>query len=335
MTTKKKDNRGSMISEPNKQSLRVVYMGTPDFAVPALEALIDSHHEVVGVFTQPDRESGRGKKVRRPAVKIVAEQADVPVFQPDRVKKNDEAFEALAQWEPDVVVVAAYGQILPESILELPRLGCVNIHASLLPKYRGAAPINWAIVHGEDTTGVTIMQMDVGLDTGPMLESHEVPIPADMSAQQLHDRLAGLGGEVIVEALDKLDAGELEPTPQDDQASSYASMLSKRDGQIDWTKSGNEVANHVRGFNPWPGAYARHLTADDDTTRIKFHRARHVDAHGEPGEVLEADASDGRLVIACGEGAIECVEVQAPGRKAMDARDFLNGYEIDAGDRFV
>ena len=321
-------------SDRDNQSLRVVYMGTPDFAVPALEALIGSHHEVVGVFTQPDRKSGRGKKVRRPPVKVVAEEAGVPVYQPKRVKKNDEAYETLAGWEPDVVVVAAYGQILPERILELPRLGCVNIHASLLPKYRGAAPINWAIVNGEDKTGVTLMQMDVGLDTGPMLEKYEVDVPADMTAQELHDRLAELGRETIVGALDRLAAGELEPTAQNDAESSYASMLSKEDGHIDWGKSGEQVANHIRGFNPWPGAFAFHRH-DGEKTRIKFHRATPVDADGEPGEVLEADVADERLVIACGEGSIECVEVQAPGRKAMGVRDFLNGYEISEGDHFV
>lgn len=327
-----------MTSDSPKQSLRVVYMGTPDFAVPALEALIDSHHEVVGVFTQPDRKSGRGKKVRRPPVKKVAEEAGVPVYQPKRVKKNDEAYQTLVDWQPDIVVVAAYGQILPERILEVPRLGCVNIHASLLPKWRGAAPINWAIVHGDEKTGVTIMQMDVGLDTGPMLAKHEVDIPAEMTAQELHDRLAELGRETIVDSLDKLAAGELEPTPQDDAESSYASMLSKEDGRIDWTKSGAAVANHIRGFNPWPGAFAFH-EQDGDQQRIKFHRARPVEGpsqgEGEPGKVLEADASSGRLVIACGEGAIDVVEVQAPGRKAMSARDFLNGYEISEGDRFV
>lgn len=323
-----------MSADTSKQSLRVVYMGTPDFAVPALEALIASHHEVVGVFTQPDRKSGRGKKVRRPPVKVVAEAAGTPVYQPKRVKKNDEAYQILVDWEPDVVVVAAYGQILPERILDVPKLGCINIHASLLPKWRGAAPINWAIVHGDSTTGVTIMQMDVGLDTGPMLAKYEVDIPADMTAQELHDRLAELGRETIVDALDKLAAGALEPTPQDDAESSYASMLSKEDGRIDWTKSGAEVANHIRGFNPWPGAFAFHAQ-DGDQQRIKFHRARPIEGAGEPGEVLEADVSSGRLVIACGESAIDVVEVQAPGRKAMSARDFLNGYEISEGGRFV
>ncbi len=323
-----------MTSETQFDSLRVVYMGTPDFAVPALEALIDSHHEVVGVFTQPDRKSGRGKKVTPPPVKVVADKADLDVYQPERLRGNDEAFSELADLEPDVVVVAAYGQILPERFLEIPRLGCVNIHASLLPKYRGAAPINWAIVGGEEKTGVTLMQMDVGLDTGPILSTHEVPIPAEMTAQELHDRLSELGAEVIVDVLDRLGAGELEPTPQDDDASSYAPMLSKSDGRIDWEQDAEAVANHIRGFNPWPGAFAFH-EHDGEQSRVKFHRARAVSGNGEPGEVLEADPSEDKLVIACADGAIEVDEIQAPGRRAMDAGDFLNGYELGEGDRFV
>lgn len=315
------------------ESLRVVYMGTPDFAVGALEALIASHHEVVGVFTQPDRQSGRGKKLRPPPVKVVAEQADVPVFQPQSFK-TDEAYEQLAGLEPEVVVVAAYGQILPQRVLDIPRLGCVNIHASLLPKYRGAAPINWAIVHGEETTGVTLMQMEAGLDTGPILSVHEVPIPADMNAQQLHDQLAELGAEVIVGGLDRLASGELEPTPQDDERSSYAPMLSREDGHIDWGESSVDIANKIRGFDPWPGTFAFH-GRHGDKSRIKFHRAHPVDADGEPGEVLEADAAAGKLVIACGEGAIDVAELQAPGRRAMSARDFLNGYDIEKGETFV
>lgn len=322
------------MTEQTPDSLRVVYMGTPDFAVPALEALIDSHHDVVGVFTQPDRRSGRGKNVKPPPVKKTAQAADVPVFQPKKVKRNEEALDKLRQWDPDLVVVAAYGQILPESILELPRLGCVNIHASLLPEYRGAAPINWAIVRGEEKTGVTIMQMDVGLDTGPMLMKREIPIPDDMTAQELHDQLSELGAEVVVEALDKLAAGVLEPEPQDDELSSYAPMLSKESGRIDWKKGNVEIANHIRGFNPWPGAYAFH-ERDGEQTRIKFHRARPTTGDGEAGEVLRADASAGELLIACGQGAVEVVEIQAPGKRAMAARDFLNGYEIEEGDRFV
>jgi methionyl-tRNA formyltransferase len=315
------------------ESLRVVYMGTPDFAVPALRALIASHHDVVGVFTQPDRQRGRGKKVQPPPVKQVAVEHDIPVYQPESVK-TDEALDKLEAWEPDVTVVAAYGQILPKRILECPRLGSVNIHASLLPKYRGAAPINWCLVHGEDMTGVTMMKMDEGLDTGPILTAEAVEIPELMTAQELHDVLAELGAEMIVEALDDYAAGELEPTPQDDDASSYAPMLSKKDGRVDWTRTAREVADHIRGFNPWPGAFTYH-GEENDAHRIKLHLARATTGEGDPGEVLEADPSSGTLRVACGAGAVDILEIQAPGKRAMDAADFLNGYDIEAGEFFV
>lgn len=315
-------------------SLRVVYMGTPDFAVPALRALLESHHEVVGVFTQPDRESGRGKKLRPPPVKKVAVEHDIPVFQPESVK-TDDAYETLADWDPDITVVAAYGQILPERILELPNLGSVNIHASLLPKYRGAAPINWCIVEGEDVTGVTMMRMDVGLDTGPILTAESMDIPELMTAQELHDSLAALGAAMIVDTLDAYAAGELEPTPQDDDASSYASMLSKSDGRVQWDQTARRVADHIRGFNPWPGAYTFH-DEEDNAHRIKLHLARTAPGgRGEPGEVLEADTADGVLRVACGEGAVDILTIQAPGKRAMDVGDFLNGYDIEVGDQLV
>ena len=313
-------------------SLDVVFAGTPDFSVPALEAIAESDHRVVGVITNPDRPAGRGKEPRPPAVKKAALGHDIEVFQPETMT-GDEAADRLASWEPDVMVVAAYGQILPERILEIPRFGCLNIHASLLPKYRGAAPINWAIVRGEEETGVTIMQMDAGLDTGPMLTRESVEIGEYQTAQQLHDELAELGAEMIVEALDRLESGSLEATPQNDEESSYAPMLSKSDGEVDWTQPARRVADHIRGMNPWPGAFSHHRR-DGDSERIKFHLAEPVEGSGEPGEVLEADPSSGRLVVACGEGAISCLEIQAPGRKKMEAADFLNGYEIEAGDRF-
>jgi methionyl-tRNA formyltransferase len=325
---------------PDKsRPLRVVYMGTPDFAVPALRALIASRHEVVGVFTQPDRKGGRGKKLLLPPVKLVAEQTAIPVYQPSRVKKNAEALETLRNWQPDVVVVAAYGQILPESILEIPRLGCVNIHASILPKYRGAAPINWAIVRGEKTSGVTLMKMDAGLDTGPMLQIHRVDIPAEMNAQQLHDELSELGASVLVAALDRLQAGTLKATAQDSSKSSYAPMLSRETGRIDWTKSAREIADHIRGFYPWPGSFAIH-EKDGERTVIKIHRARVADpedvsipSDAQPGDVLRADAAAGSLVVAAETGAVELLEVQAPGKRAMEARDFLNGYDLSVGER--
>lgn len=321
----------------DEAKLRVVYMGTPDFAVPALQALLESHHEVVGVFTQPDRKGGRGKRLLQPPVKRSAEAADVPVYQPRRVRGNAEALTTLKSWEPDVVVVAAYGQILPAEILELPRLGCVNIHASILPKYRGAAPINWAIVNGETQSGVTLMQMDEGLDTGPMLQTHTVDIPPEMTAQELHDALSELGALHLVDALDKLNSGALNPVAQEDEASSYAPMLSREDGRIDWEKPASALADHIRGFYPWPGSFTVH-SKDGDETVLKIHRATLSDERvgaAKPGTILLADPGAARLVVASGEGAVEILELQAPGKRAMAARDFLNGYPLKPGERFL
>ncbi len=325
-------------STPHDRPLRIVYMGTPDFAVPALRALIErSPHEVVGVVTNPDRPSGRGKKMRASPVKRAAIEAGIEVFQPRRFRGDPDAVARLAEFEADLIVVAAYGQILPKEVLELPPHGCLNIHASLLPRYRGAAPINWCLVRGEETSGVTIMQMEEGLDTGPMILKESVEIPELMTAQQLHDALATLGAEMIVEAVDGWVSGALEAVPQDDDAATWAPMIDKSDGLVDWTKSAREVADLIRGFNPWPGTFTYHHPADEgaDIQRIKLHLAEPVeDAAGAPGEILVADASEGQLVIACGAGAIACLEIQAPGRRAMEARDFLNGYEIAPGDLF-
>jgi len=316
-------------------SLRVVYAGTPEFSVPALKALDDSEHELVGVVTNPDRPRGRGRDPLPPPVKQAAVERDIEVAQPESMD-SEEAAATLEDWRAELMVVCAYGQILPERILDTPRMGCINIHASLLPKYRGAAPINWAIVRGEEETGVTIMEMEPGLDTGPMLMKQRVDIEPLTTAGGLHEELSELGAELIVEAVNGLARGELEATPQDDDRATYAPKLSKSDGEVDWTQSAEDVANHVRGLNPWPGAFSHHR-ADDDA-RIKFHLARPADSgdplDGEPGEVLEANPGAGRLVIACGEGAIECLEIQAPGRQKMEAGDFLNGYDIEAGDQF-
>jgi methionyl-tRNA formyltransferase len=305
-------------------SLRIVYMGTPDFAVPALDALVDAGHHVIGVFTNPDRKSGRGKKVRQTPVKKAALRHDVDVFQPKKVRGNDEAYERLAAWEPEVAVVAAYGQILPQRFLDLPEHGCINIHASLLPKYRGAAPINWCIIRGETETGITTMQMEAGLDTGPMLLQRSTPIGELETAGELHDRLSEMGADLIVETLEQLEAGTLEATPQDDDEATYAPMMSKEDGRIDWSEPAADVANLIRGVNPWPGGFTFH---DDD--RIKLHLARPVEGDGRPGEIIVADR---KLVVAAGAGAVDCLELQAPGKRAMDALDFLNGYELHPGE---
>lgn len=327
--------KASLDSVP--QGLRIVYMGTPDFAVGPLKALLASAHTVVGVVTNPDRPSGRGKKLTPPPVKVAAIEAGVEVYQPPNLR-GEEAYEQIGAWAPDVIVVAAYGQILRQRMLDLPRLGCINIHASLLPKYRGAAPINWCIVRGEDESGVTIMQMERGLDTGPMLLKRAVEIGLEMSSQDLHDELSEMGSTMIVEVMDALARGPVLAEVQEDELSSYAPMLTKEAGRIDWARDARVVHDHIRGFNPWPGAYSEHLVEGGEPVRIKFHRTIPVEGgfeiHGEPGQVLVADSARGELVIACGRGAVRVLNLQAPGKRAMDVGDFLRGYELQAGMRF-
>jgi methionyl-tRNA formyltransferase len=322
------------MSDDLEGSLRIVFAGTPEFSVPALDAIAESGHTLVGVITNPDRPAGRGKKPRPPAVKQAALDQDVPVYQPESMK-GEQPVQRLRAWEPDVMVVAAYGQILPETILQAPTYGCVNIHASLLPKYRGAAPINRAIIEGESESGITIMKMDEGLDTGPMLMKGSVPIGPEMTAGELHDELAQLGATLIVDALDRLAEGTLSETPQDDEQASYAPKLATEDGRIDWSQPARRVADLIRGLNPWPGAFS-HIEADGGSDRIKFHLAHPVDTPSDepPGTVLRADAKAGELVIACGEEAVAVDRIQAPGGRAMDAGDFLNGYPLQPGDRF-
>lgn len=321
------------------RALRVGFAGTPEFAVASLEALLESRHDVVGVVTNPDRPRGRNREPAPPPVKRAVSDWEIPVFQPEEVG-SAEAIETLRRWDLDVFVVVAYGAILPKEVLDLPEYGCINVHASLLPKYRGAAPINWAIVRGEEETGVTIMKMDAGMDTGPILLRESVEIGELETAQQLHDRLAELGADLVVRVVDRIAEGEIEATPQEDEEATYAPKLSKSDGAIDWRKSAEEVANHIRGFNPWPGAYSDlERAGSTDSARIKFHLAEPVDKaefdeKTKPGEVLVADPSAGELVVACGSGAIRCLEIQAPGRKKMESGDFLNGFDIEAGDRF-
>jgi len=307
-------------------------MGTPDFSVPALRALIEGPHQVVGVVTQPDRPSGRGKKLTPPPVKSLALEHGIEVYQPEKLRRNDDAFAHILAWKPDVCVVAAYGHILPQRFLDIARLGCINIHASLLPKYRGASPINAAIIHGETESGVTLMQMEAGLDTGPMLAIVKSQIGELETAQELHDRLSELGATKLNELLTKLDEGTVTPVAQDDSLMTYAPLMKKEDGKIDWSKSAVDVANLIRGVNPWPGAYADILRADGRQERVKFHLARAVEGKGKPGAVLE---STGRLVIGCADGVLEVLRIQPPNGRAMDVRDFLNGNRLEAGDRFI
>ena len=307
----------------NIQTIRTVFMGTPDFALDTLRGLIESGVQMVGVYTQPDRPKGRGKKLAAPPVKELALEHDIPVFQPQKLR-DDEAVKQLRSLSPDLIVVVAYGQILPQAVLDIPKHGCINVHASLLPRHRGAAPINKAIIDGDPTTGVTTMMMDVGLDTGDMLVKKSLSIHPDETAGQLHDRLAPLGREAMEETLARLCAGTLVREKQDDGLSTYASMMKKEDGLIDWSKEARQLHNLVRGLDPWPGAY----TLLDGQT-LKVTKTRCVEGTGEPGQVLEAHGNT--VIVACGQGALQLGALQLPGKKMLDAADFLRGRSLEKG----
>ncbi|MDD6061135.1 MAG: methionyl-tRNA formyltransferase [Oscillospiraceae bacterium] len=304
--------------------MRVVFMGTPEFSVPCLRRLIADGHEVVGVFTQPDKPKGRGKQMTPPPVKVTATENGIPVFQP-RSMRDGEALAILEQLKPDVIVVTAFGKILPKEILDYPPYGCINIHASLLPRYRGAAPIQWCVLNGETESGVTSMQMDVGLDTGDMLLKAKTPITPDMTAGELHDRLSVLGAEVLSETLSAAQMGELHPEKQDDALSNYAPMLTKELSPIDFTKSAQAVHNQIRGLSPWPAA-----TMVLCGKKLKVHASALCgDKGGMPGEVME---NGKRLVIACGDGkCVEILTVQAEGKRAMSAAEYLRGSAVEKG----
>ena len=300
--------------------MNIVFAGTPQFSVPALEALLEAGHHVAGVYTQPDRPAGRGMKPRPSPVKAMAERFGLPVFQPETLKTAAAQAE-LAALEPDVMVVVAYGLILPRPILETPAQGCLNIHASLLPRWRGAAPIQRAIEAGDTETGITIMQMDEGLDTGPMLLRKKTPIlPAD-TAQTLHDRLSELGAQAIVEALGRLP--ELIPEPQNEAEATYAPKLTKEEGQIDWSQPADVIQRKIHAFNPWPTAFTWL-----DSKRLKLLTATALDgpAHATPGEVIliERDGID----ITCGQGLLRLHTVQPEGKRPMPAADFANGHTL-------
>lgn len=300
---------------------RIVFMGTPDFAVKSLEACLELG-EVVAVVTQPDKPRGRGQDVSFSPVKQLAVARGLPVLQPVKIRGTSFADE-LRALEPDVAVVTAYGKILPKDVLAAPRHGCVNVHASLLPRFRGAAPIQWAIASGDAVTGVCLMQMDEGMDTGPVIERAELPIlPTDTSAT-LHDKLAVLGGEVLKRALPRYLAGELAPVPQAG-AVVMAPMIKKEDGQLDFTKPAAELERRLRAFTPWPGAFT-HLGG----ALLKVHAAKVKDGKGEPGVVLSA-GPDG-LEVACGEGSLLCEQLQPEGKRVMSAREFLAGRQVPVG----
>ena len=305
--------------------MRIIFMGTPDFAVPCLEALIKSDNEVVGVFTQPDKPKGRGYEMTPPPVKVSAVENNIPVFQPVSMKDGS-ALKIINSLNADLIIVVAFGKILPKDILESVKYGCINIHASLLPKLRGAAPIQWSILNGESETGVTSMQMDVGLDTGDMLIKKSIKITDEMNAGNLHDALSVMGAEVLLETIEQLKDGKLNPIKQDDSSSNYAPMLTKELCPIDFSKSSSEVHNQIRGLSPWPVS-----TTKINNKTYKIHKSQKITEifSGNPGEIVD---NNNRLVCMCGDGnCIEILEIQAEGKRKTDTASFLRGHKIALG----
>ena len=302
---------------------RIIFMGTPDFACPTLQSLIERGENLVAVVTQPDRPKGRGQKLMPPPVKELAERHGIPVYQPPKVR--DPGFvDIIRELAPDVIVVVAFGQILPKALLDIPPHGCINVHASLLPRYRGAAPLNWCIINGETETGVTTMLMDVGLDTGDMLLIRKTALDENEDIQSLHDRMSAMGADLLAETLDRLMAGDLVPQPQDNSASCYAPMLKKDDGIITWDADARTIHNQVRGLAVWPGA----CTVIDGQV-LKIFRTSIGNGSGEPGTVLQA--AKGRLEVACRSGSLFLQELQLAGKKRLDCTSFLAGYPVSVG----
>lgn len=305
--------------------MRIVFMGTPDFSVPTLESLIQSCHQVVGVVTQPDKPKGRGKEIQMSPVKETALRHGISVYQP--VRARDEAFvEEMRALKPDVMVVIAFGQILSRELLEVPAYGCINIHASLLPAYRGAAPIQWAVINGDKETGITTMMMDVGMDTGDMLEKTVVTLDEKETGGSLFDRLSLLGGELILSTLEKLEQGTLIRTPQEHEKATYVKKIPKSLGDIDWTMDAASIERLIRGLNPWPSAYTRW-----NGKMLKLWEAEVLpdSGLGRCGEVLEADGD--RLTVKTGDGVLKINSLQLEGKKRMDTAAFLRGYPVEAG----
>ena len=323
--------------------MRIVFMGTPDFSVPALKALVEAGHQVIAVVTQPDKPKGRGKEVQMTPVKIQAMEYGIPVYQPAKVREAS-FVEVLKGLEADVYVVIAFGQILPKAVLELPKYGCINIHASLLPKYRGAAPIQWCVIDGERETGITTMMMDVGLDTGDMLEKAVIPIEEKETGGSLHDKLSMAGGDLILSTLKKLEEGTLVRTPQTDEGTCYAKMLTKSLGDIDWNQDAVSIERLIRGLNPWPSAYtmwngktikiwAADVIAGREAADFLSESGVPAETGTAPGTVVCSDKRG--LVVSTGGGLLSIRELQMEGKKRMDTPAFLRGYPIPEGDVFV
>ena len=311
----------------NKGRYKIVYMGTPEFAVPPLEALLHGPDDVMAVVTQPDRPKGRGRKLTPPAVKVLAQERNIPVFQPTKVSEPS-FVKTLTDLEPDLLVVCAFGQILPQSILDIPKLMPINIHGSLLPKYRGAAPIQWAILNGETETGITIMKMDAGMDTGPMLLKRKLSIDQDMTFGRLSQEMSLLGAKALMEALELLEAGKLAEEEQPEEGVSYAPPIKKEQLKIDWNLPADKIHCQLRAFDPKPGAWCLL-----DGQRVRLFTPRVVDESqgGEPGTIIRSGPES--FVISCGEGTLEVKEIQWPGKKRLKVSDFLRGKKIPEGTR--
>lgn len=305
--------------------MRIVFMGTPEFAVPSLEALLKSEDQVVGIITQPDRPKGRGHSLAPSPVKVVAQRIGIPLLQPLKIRTPG-FLDALAAWKPELIAVTAFGRILHAPILGLPPRGCVNVHGSLLPKYRGAAPVQWAIINGERETGITTMLMDEGMDTGPMLLQERIPIMPDDTAGTLAPRLAELGGRLLVETIKQLKAGTVTPRPQDHAQATMAPLLKKEDGVIDWARSAQAIANRVRGLSPWPGAYT---FLGHDRLNIWCAVAKPTRSDEQPGTIIAVTKHS--LQVATGEGVLELVEIQTANSKRMTAAQYLAGHRVGVG----
>ena len=305
--------------------MRIVFMGTPEMAVPCLEALIEAGHQVIAVVTQPDRPKGRGGRTVAPPVKVSAEGHGIPVLQPKRVREP-EFIEQVAALNPDAAVVIAFGQILPQALLDIPKFGCINIHASLLPRYRGAAPINWAIAEGERETGLTTMRMDAGMDTGPTYLTAVTQIGPEDDTVSVTERLARMAGPIVIETLERVADG-MRAVPQDDTLATMAPILKKGDGEIRWERPAREIVNRIRALLPWPGSHTTYGGEPWKVVKAKVGEGPAKDA--QPGRIVRVDGDS--ILVAAGEGGVRILELQVPGKRAVSVRDFLNGRDVERG----
>ncbi|WP_278548537.1 methionyl-tRNA formyltransferase [Paraclostridium bifermentans] len=303
--------------------MKIVFMGTPEFAVPCLQKIIDEGHEVLAVVTQPDKPKGRGKKLAMPPVKELALKYDIPVYQP--LKAREESFvDTLKEMNPELIVVVAFGQILPKSILDIPKYGCVNVHASLLPRYRGAAPLNWVIINGEEKTGVTTMYMDEGLDTGDMILKSEIPLDDEITAGELHDKMMIDGAKVLKETIDLIEKGEAPREKQSNENTCYSPIMNKSLGNIDWNKSAIDIHNLVRGINPWPSAYT---TYEGQTMKIWKTKVIDKNSDKDPGTIISVDKEG--INVSTSEGIVQIKEIQMAGKKRMEVPEYIKGNNIN------